>query len=163
MKLLREGRPAILHGAKVGVATLLVADLYAELRALSRADAADRLEAAMLPPRAKEIARIEAAYGAEAEAVMRAHRAFLDLPERDFDTLKRRILDNWDAIQEIATHVPSPELIADYLTRAGGPTTVEELGLSAAEQALAEENGHYLRDRFTVRKLMRIVGATEDE
>ena len=33
MKLLNEGRPAIYHGAKVGVATALVAEQYAQLRA----------------------------------------------------------------------------------------------------------------------------------
>jgi glycerol-1-phosphate dehydrogenase [NAD(P)+] len=32
MKLLREGRPAILHGAKVGVATVMVAELYDRVR-----------------------------------------------------------------------------------------------------------------------------------
>jgi glycerol-1-phosphate dehydrogenase [NAD(P)+] len=158
MKLLREGRPAILHGAKVGVATILVANLYAQVRALPRADLSDRLEAATLPPRAEEIAAIETAYGEEAEAVIRAHRAFLDMTEADFDALKQRILDNWDAIQEIAAQVPPPDVIAGYLSQAGAPTTVAELGLSAAEQALAEANGHYLRDRFTVRKLMRVVG-----
>ena len=32
MKLLREGRPAVLHGAKVGVASLAVAGVYRALR-----------------------------------------------------------------------------------------------------------------------------------
>ena len=32
MKLLQEGRPAILHGAKVGVATILVAGIYDQIR-----------------------------------------------------------------------------------------------------------------------------------
>ncbi len=50
MMLLQQGRPAILHGAKVGVATALVADLYAQLRALSRRQASDLLEASTLPP-----------------------------------------------------------------------------------------------------------------
>ena len=62
MKLLQEGRPAILHGAKVGVATVLVADLYSRLRSLSREQAADLLEAATLPARAQEVAAIRAAY-----------------------------------------------------------------------------------------------------
>ena len=43
MKLLRDGRPAILHGAKVGVATVLVAGIYDRVRQLSRADVADFL------------------------------------------------------------------------------------------------------------------------
>jgi glycerol-1-phosphate dehydrogenase [NAD(P)+] len=45
MKLLREGRPAVLHGAKVGVATVLVAGLYDRVRSLSRDQVTDLLEA----------------------------------------------------------------------------------------------------------------------
>jgi glycerol-1-phosphate dehydrogenase [NAD(P)+] len=51
MKLLREGRPAILHGAKVGVATVMVAALYDRVRALSREEVSDLLEAATWPAR----------------------------------------------------------------------------------------------------------------
>ncbi|MCB9161297.1 MAG: iron-containing alcohol dehydrogenase [Caldilineaceae bacterium] len=155
MKLLREGRPAILHGAKVGVATVLVAGLYAQVRDLSREQVSDLLEAAAFPDRAAEVAQIEAAYGAEAGEVIAGHRAFLDMTPAEFDTLKQRILAHWDEIQAIAAQVPPPEEIAALLAEVGGPTIVAELGLTAEEQALAEANGHYLRNRFTVRKLMR--------
>ena len=36
MKLIREGRPAVLHGAKVGLFSVYAAELYARLRALDR-------------------------------------------------------------------------------------------------------------------------------
>lgn len=157
MKLLSEGRPAILHGAKVGVATILVAQLYAQVRRLSRAQASDLLEASALRERAAEIARIERVYGTQADGVVSTHRAFLDMTEPAYDALKQRILDSWDEIQRIAAEVPPPEKIADLLTRVGGPITVAELGLTAEEQALAEQNSHYLRNRFTVRKLMYIL------
>ena len=157
MKLLREGRPAILHGAKVGVATVLVAGLYAQVRDLSREQVSDLLEAAAFPDRAAEVAQIEAAYGAEAGEVIAGHRAFLDMTPAEFDTLKQRILAHWDEIQAIAAQVPPPEEIAALLAEVGGPTIVAELGLTADEQALAEANGHYLRNRFTVRKLMRVL------
>lgn len=158
MKLLQEGRPAILHGAKVGVATALVAGLYAELRDLSREEAADRLEAAALPLRAAEEAAIRAAYGDLADDIMAEHANFLKLDEAAFDAIKRKILDNWDEIQAIAAQVPPPEQIVQWLEQVGGPTTVADLGLSEQEQALALANGHYLRDRFTMRKLARVVG-----
>ena len=160
MKLLQEGRPAILHGAKVGVATALVAGLYAELRDLSREEAADRLEAAALPLRAAEEAAIRAAYGDLADDIMAEHANFLKLDEAAFDAIKRKILDNWDEIQAIAAQVPPPEQIVQWLELVGGPTTVADLGLSEQEQALALANGHYLRDRFTMRKLARVLGMT---
>lgn len=159
MKLLREGRPAILHGAKVGVATALAAEQYAKVRRLSRAQASDLLEASKLPERTEEVARIERAYDTQADDVVRAHAPFLNMSEADYDALKRRILDNWDTIQEIAAEVPPPEDILDWLARVGGPTTTAQLGLSAEEQTLAETTAHYLRNRFTVRKLIHVLKA----
>ena len=51
MQLLQEGRPPILHGAKVGVATILVAQMYDQIKRLSREQVADLLEDSELPPR----------------------------------------------------------------------------------------------------------------
>ena len=162
MLLLREGRPAILHGAKVGVATVLIAGLYEQVRGLTRAEVADRLEASTLPDRAAELAAIDTAFGGEAEAVARTHGAFLAMTPETYDTIKRRILDHWDDIQAIAAQVPPPAEIARLLEIAGGPTTPEELGFSPAEVALALDNGHYLRNRFTVRKLTRMLGLDQE-
>lgn len=158
MKLLREGRPAVLHGAKVGVATVLVAGLYDRLRSISRTQAADLLEASSLPDRNAELARIRAAYGGEADEVARDQAPFLDLTPQAYDALKRRILDNWDELQAIAAQVPPANEVAHLLRTAGGPATVAEIGLSEQEQAMAVADAHYLRDRFTVRKLARVLG-----
>jgi len=158
MMLLRQGRPAILHGAKVGVATVMMAALYAQVSSLSRAEVADRLEAAALPDRAAELAAIQAAFGPEAEAVARNHSAFLDMSATTYDDIKRRVLEHWEDIQAIAAQAPQPAEIARLLAIVGGPTTPAELGLSDAEATLALDSGHYLRNRFTVRKLARMLG-----
>ena len=157
MMLLQQGRPAILHGAKVGVATALVAGLYAQLRALSRQQASDLLEASTLPPRAQEEAAIRAAYGDLAGDIIAEHANFLKLDEAAYDDIKRKILDHWDEIQAIAAQVPPPEQIVAWLQEVGGPTTAAELGFTEDEKALAAANGHYLRDRFTMRKLARVL------
>jgi glycerol-1-phosphate dehydrogenase [NAD(P)+] len=158
MKLLQEGRPAILHGAKVGVATALVAGMYARLRSLSRQEAADLLEASVLPPRDEEVAAIRAAYGDLSDDIVAEHANFLKLDEAAYDAIKRKVLDNWELIQAIAAQVPPPEQIVQWLAEVGGPTTAADLGLSSAEQDAALRYGHYLRDRFTMRKLARVLG-----
>jgi glycerol-1-phosphate dehydrogenase [NAD(P)+] len=158
MKLLREGRPAILHGAKVGVATVLVAGLYDRVRQLSRAQVADLLEATTWPARDEEAARIRAAYGDLADDIIAEHKAFLDLSPVQVETLKHKILDNWEEIQAIAAQVPPASAVANLLRRVGGPTTAAELGFDEEERDLAIANGHYLRDRFTVRKLAKVLG-----
>ena len=158
MMLLREGRPAILHGAKVGVATVMVAEIYDRVRQLSRAQVSDLLEAAVWPARADEVAQIEAAYGDLAGDVIAEHKAFLDLNPAEADALKRKILAHWDEIQAIAAQVPPAAVVADLLCRVGGPATAAELGFDENERALAAANGHYLRNRFTVRKLVKVLG-----
>ena len=157
MKLLREHRPAILHGAKVGVATVLVARVYESIRQLSRQAAADLLEASELPDRAQEIERIRTAYGNLADEIMQEQVPFLNLSAAAYATLKRKILDHWPEIQAIAAQVPTAQAFTALLQQVHGPTTVQALGLSADEQTLVEQNAHYLRNRFTVRKLDKVL------
>ncbi len=158
MKLLQENRPAIPHGAKVGMATVHVAALYARIREMTRQEMLDRLEAATLPDRDEEIATITQGYGPLAQGVIKEHSAFLDLTEADLDALKQRISDQWEGIQRVAARVPSPEVVAEHLRRAGAATQPDELGLSQEEVELAYQYGHYLRNRFTIVKLSRVLG-----
>lgn len=157
MKLLQEHRPAILHGAKVGFALTLVAEQYAKLRALSRQQMLDRLEAATLPDREQEIAAIRQGYGALADDVIREHAPFLDLTEAGFERVKKRIAECWDEIQAVAAMVPAPQEIVGYLRQAGAATDGQSLGLGADEIPLGMQYGHYLRNRFTVMKLSRVL------
>ena len=53
--------------------------------------------------------------------------------------------------------IPKGEIIADLISRVGGPTSVKALGLTVEEQEMAKHYGHYLRNRFTVSKLMRML------
>ncbi len=158
MLLLQEGRPAALHGAKVGFALTLIAGQYAKIRALSREEMRQRLAAASLPARDVEVAAIRQGYGVVAEDVARAHSAFLNMTQQQFDAIKQRIDNRWDAIQQIASKVPAPEQIVSYLERVHAPTSGAALGLTDDEVARGLQYGHYLRSRFTVMKLSRVLG-----
>jgi glycerol-1-phosphate dehydrogenase [NAD(P)+] len=158
MQLLLENRPAILHGAKVAYALSLVAQQYDKIRDLSRQEALDRLEAAELPQRAAEIESIRQGYGKLADGVIREHAAFLDMTPEQFEQLKQRVAENWDAVQEIAGSLPPSEQVVGYLQQAGAPTDAAALGLDPAEVERGLLYGHYLRNRFTVMKLSRVLG-----
>ncbi len=161
MKLLAEGRHSVLHGAKVGIGVMISAGLYDQLRCLSRAEAETRLAAAALPARADEIARIRAAYGSPmSDQIIAIQSPFLDMTPTQFADLKQRVLDRWDEIQRLAAAVPSAETIAAWLQRAGGAASNEELGLGAEEIAQGAAVGHYYRNRFTIKKLARLLSLT---
>ena len=158
MMLMNAGRPAILHGAKVGFATIQVVQLYEHIRNMSRQDIMTVVEGATLPERAAEEQVIREAYGAVAEDVIEAQADFLNMTAADFDQLKQRILDRWENIQAIAAAVPTSETVAAYLREVAAPTTPDELGLSEQEVVDGMRYGHYLRNRFTSRKLFHMLG-----
>ena len=158
MKLLREGRHSILHGAKVGLGILVSAARYAAIRGLSRDVAAARLAAGCLPDRDAAVSGIDAAYGPLAASVIASQAPFLDLTVDAYATRKARVLANWDRIQAIAATVPDAAEIASWLRHAGGPTTPAELGLGAEEYAQGIAYAHYYRPRFTIAKLCQLLG-----
>jgi glycerol-1-phosphate dehydrogenase [NAD(P)+] len=153
MKLLQEQRPALLHGAKVGLGTILAARRYDIVRGLSSEEIARRLANVSPPDREAEIACIRQFYGPLADQIITAQRPFLEMSTADFEALKRRIVDNWDEVLEIAATVPPGQEIARWLEQVGGATTPRQLGLSEEETQAALNHSHYLRARFTVAKL----------
>ena len=86
MLLLQEGRPAILHGSKVGVATVLVAEMYDQIKSLSRDEVSDLLEASQLPDRDAEIAQIRSCLWRSSAA---HHRRPSAVPEYDRKPIRR--------------------------------------------------------------------------
>ncbi|MFO7698742.1 MAG: sn-glycerol-1-phosphate dehydrogenase [Anaerolineae bacterium] len=157
MRLLR-GQPALLHGAKVGVGSVLMARAYERLRAISRAQAAAMLAATPEPDTEAERETIRSGYGPIADEVMSAQGDLLPLAPGRWARLQREILENWDAIQGIAAEVPAPEKVAGMLRAAGAPVKPAELGISSADVDDALRYGHYIRDRFTIRRLERALG-----
>jgi glycerol-1-phosphate dehydrogenase [NAD(P)+] len=157
MKLLREGRPAVLHGAKVGLCSLLAAELYARLRKIDRSQAVTRLANTTQPERTTDMQRIRQAFGPIAESLFVEQAPFLDVTAEGFDRLKQRILEHWDEVQSLAADVPSPEKLAYLLSQAGGATRPAGLGLSDEELQQALVESHFLRNRFTICKLGRIL------
>jgi glycerol-1-phosphate dehydrogenase [NAD(P)+] len=157
MKLLREGRHSVFHGAKVGLAVLASAALDEQLRELSVDDVRRRL-AAFSPDPAASMAEIRAAYGALSDQVIESMRPFFDMTVSEHQALADRIVARWDQVREALSLVPPPAEIRGWLERVGGATTPEALGLTRAEYEQGLNVGHYYRPRFTAKKLAHYLG-----
>jgi len=157
-RLLYERRPALLHGAKVGVGTILAARFWQQIGAMTRAEAADRLARHALPARDVEEARIRQGWPMAVPQVLEAQARFLGLSEAEHASLKGLIVERWDEIRAIAAEVPAPDAVAAVLRQVHGPTTVQELGLQARDLEDGLEYAHYLRDRLPVLRLRRMLG-----
>lgn len=157
MRLLR-GQTALLHGAKVGVGSLLIARAYERLRGMTRDQAAAMVAGTPEPDPDAERDTIRTGYGPIADEVIAAQGDLLPLAPGRWTRLQREILAHWDAIQGLAAGVPAPEELARMLHAAGAPVEPSELGISSADVADALRYGHYIRDRFTIRRLERALG-----
>ncbi len=158
MQLLKEGRPAIFHGAKVGVASALIARLYDQVRRLSQDGVRDLVQRASAPDPAHDRDEIRQVYGEGATQIERIQAPFLSLTAAQHNQLRQRVVERWADIQAIAHTVLPAETITSLLATVGGPTGWQSLGL---ERRMVEPGllyGHYLRNRFTVLKLFRLLG-----
>ena len=158
MQLLAAGKPAILHGAKVGYATSLIAKLYEKIRSMTQDDARQLTIAARFAGHEPEIAEIRHAYGTGADQVIAIQQPFLSMTEDQYHQLQQRIIDNWPGIQAAADTVLPSSTIAELLDSVGAPTDWKTVGLEAEMIEPALTYGHYLRNRFTVLKLCKMLG-----
>ncbi len=160
MRLLREGRPAIFHGLKVGVASVISAGWYAELRGLKRNELPALLDQARLMPIGSQIELIHRVYGEAAEEIIATQEPFLTQEYLSAEEMKARILAKWDEVLEIARQVPEPGILTSWLQMAGCPTSATELGLGEGEVHDAFAYSHYLRPRYTINKLRQYLFPT---
>ena len=158
MRLAREGRAPILHGLKVGVATVIAAGLWEMVGRLSRREAEARLGASGLPEPTIVRDVISREFGDSAPAVLASQGRFLALEGEELALLKRDILEHWDDILSLARSVPGKEETRALLERAGCPTEPSRIGLGTEYVRGAMSAGHFLRDRFTVRRLASLLG-----
>ena len=125
---------------------------------MDRAEAERLLHRSSPPLRADEEARIREAYGELSSEVIDCQERFLSMGKSEYESLVAKILGSWDKIRELAASVPGAEETRRLLALVACPTEARELGLDEAEIALAMKSAHYLRDRFTVRKLSLMLG-----
>lgn len=161
MLLLQQGRPAVLHGAKVGIGAVLIARRWEQICDLQLAEVERKLEIAKSPDQHKEQEAITIAFPFNPQAIMTGQSEYLSMNEGEFEALKENILINWEEIAEIAADVPEPEQILSMLKNASAPTGVEEIGLDSRDERNALRYAHYLRSQFTISKLGRILNLWE--
>ena len=165
--LLEMARPSgdpPLHGAKVGVLTVLAALLWTRVRVAARAGGLDNLR---FPSPDSMRQRVEATL-AQVDGSGRMARECW----RDYS----RKLERWHAAAEVVAKLPErwgafeveldallapAERLVSALRAAGAPTRLGELGVDETEARWALTYCHMMRDRFTVADLAFLMGIWE--
>jgi glycerol-1-phosphate dehydrogenase [NAD(P)+] len=156
-----HGRQEQLHGAQVGVATLVTATLYEKLR--------------QLDPATIDVARLRRAYADWAtyeqamrrihgpladEIVPEARKKYVPLAQKEQEWLFIR--DHWQQLWQALDAILLPAAaIRQVLHAAGAPTTMRQLGISATELRHALLHARDIRGRYTVLDFAQDLGVLE--
>jgi glycerol-1-phosphate dehydrogenase [NAD(P)+] len=158
MAAAQHGRATGLHGAQVGVASLVVAVAWARILPLLDPEA---IVATGAPDPVAMRARVDAAFmpldatGAMADECWSQYARKLDRWGRIGDR-GAEIVDGWDAlVRDLRTLLVPPEAIAGLLRGAGAPATFGEIDppVPVETGVWAILNGHLQRDRFAIADL----------
>ena len=151
---LRDQRPLQLHGAQVGVASVAMDALYAEVAEVEFDRATFRPD-----PGQESEHEIAAALGPLAEVVLPEWRAKLARRSaRDLDTLRSR---QAAVKREIASVLASGRKVRAALAAAGAPMWAAELGITRSELEAALRFGRAIRRRYTVLDVAAELGLLE--
>ena len=155
MQFLFDGIPAVLHGTKVGIGTVITLGFYNQLAQMERPDFARLRQGVVARPDfeawAKEMQR---AYREGAPMVIDLEKkAKKNDPEKLLQRLDA-IEAHWDEIQKLAASVPQAEEIARVLKNLDAPTQPGEVGVCDAYVADGILYAKELRDRYTILQLL---------
>lgn len=155
------GREEHLHGAQVGVGTLVTATLYEKLQQL-RPEAMDlqrlRREYLDWPTMERELRRVHGSLGDE--VVGEARKKYVPLAQKEHEW--QFIVENWQHIWAALQGILMPARhIREILVAAGAATTIAELGISAEELRMAFIHARDIRGRYTVLDFAHDLGVLE--
>ncbi|NLW11262.1 MAG: sn-glycerol-1-phosphate dehydrogenase [Clostridiaceae bacterium] len=156
MRFLQDLRPAVLHGSKVGLASILTCALYREL-VKSKPDfsaARRRLESLSESDKLLWEKNIRRAYGSSSDEVILLEKSALkNDPHRALIRLEK-IERNWQIIVAMIEElIPDPMNIQNALEVNGGAVRPAELGISKELVFEAAAFARELRNRYTVLQL----------
>lgn len=143
-KKLLNGEISDFHGKKVGVATLLIMDLYSKL---------EKLESVKCKKEVNNWDEIYSAYGELKDEVIK-----LNTPDTITDNIDPKLIEkNWGKIREIIRSVPSKDEIFNAMKKAGCATTTKEIKVSDNLRELGLKYHPYMRRRLSLRRISNMI------
>jgi glycerol-1-phosphate dehydrogenase [NAD(P)+] len=154
-----EGRPAVLHGAKVGLATILIAKYFEIIRQLTQKQVKAQLDNHPKFDPEEERQKILTGYGDYiGQFIIGIQSDHLGLTQDRYNQLQRNLHNNWQQIQEIAAEVPEPNEITSLIKNVNGPTLPSDLGLTPKDLQGAVDYAQYMRQSFTILNIFQMLG-----
>lgn len=153
MRAALAGRKSRLHGIKVGVATVLVVEIYQRLFNLELTELKKRIALYRSEPKAGYIARIRKAYGPLAGDILADLKASYSDPEKRTKR-QEKILAHWEEMRFwVKTNLPTPAQVKKILREIGAPVLPNHIEVNRMLLKESLVNAKEIRDRYTVFRL----------
>ncbi len=162
MQFLFDNTPAVLHGTKVGIGTVLMLELYNELARMNRPDFARlRAEISSRPSMDEWEKEMRRCYREGAEGIIELEKTSgKNAPEG----LLRRLAvieEKWEEIKALAAQAPLAGEIYHVLETMGAARRPADVGIPREYVRDSIRFGKELRDRYTILQLMWDIGALD--
>lgn len=163
MQFLFDGIPAVLHGTKVGIGTVLMLELYNTLAEMEKPDFMKiREEIPCRPSMEQWEKEIRRCYRDGADGIIELERKS---KKNDPEGLSKRLLaieEKWEEIQALAKTAPKASEIYHMLDRMGAAKVPADVGIPRAYVYDSIRYGKELRDRYTILQLMWDIGKLDE-
>lgn len=163
MQFLFDGIPAVLHGTKVGIGTVLMLELYNTLADMEKPDFGKIREEIFQRPSMEEWEKeMRRCYREGAEGIIELEKKS---GKNDPEGLLKRlsaIEEKWDEIQALARTAPKASGIYDVLDKMGAAKVPADVGIPGEYVYDSIRYGKELRDRYTILQLMWDIGSLDD-
>lgn len=142
MRFLSEGRRPVFHGAKVGVATVMVAHYYHNLAQI------EDIRPYLSQPPALTENYLTPAYGPLCKDILHDNT-----PDPLLAVDPAQVAANWHKIRQMIAEIPSPAQIRRLISGLGGPISTDELDISSTLKSQGFFFGRYVRPRLTLLRI----------
>ena len=159
MQFLFDHKPAVLHGTKVGIGTVLMLALYDHLKTMEKPDfAAIKATIPNRPSKDEWKAEITRSYRLAADGIIALEEK---AGKNDTEKLTARldvIEEKWNDIQQMVAALPSAKEIYDILDKLGAPKCPPDVEIKKEYVRDSILYAKELRDRYTILQLMWDLG-----
>ena len=162
LEALKEGKPKHFHGTQVGVATLIVLDLYEWIRnfPVKKLNSSDLRK--HYPNREDAEGLIESRFGRYAEGIKQQFFPKY-LPWEQKKEEIEFIIENWDSLwEELEPYIRKKNPVQRALKSSGAPVSYKELGKTRDEAVNALLYARFIRGRYTILDLLADLGILEE-
>lgn len=144
------------HGTKVGVAVVIISDIYKKLFSHDKDDIVKLIRLRKEENEDEYMSRIKASFGPLSEEVLdETEKYYLD---RNLRRIRQeKIIENWDKMKKfVSEKVPEPDFLKRLLDSIDAPSGIDDIGGFNVGDAVI--NAKEVRKRYTVLRLIEDIG-----